>query len=105
MTEQMKSKIEAECGESCHPATFEAAIHWYLDNLWHDAAEIAKDNTLFLAEWQLNEDKGLSYSVFLFPYDVFPKLAFSWFDFVKEYNVKRWAYIDDLLPATLQDDK
>ncbi len=68
----------------------------YLRDVCHNGTSIPKDNKHFLAEWQLKDDK-LSYTVFRFPYDCYTDGCFSWFDVVKEYNIKRWAYIEDLI--------
>jgi hypothetical protein len=102
MTEQMKSKIEAECEKYCHPAVFETAIDWFLKNVWHDArTEIP------------NKDKEILALVVrpnMRAYVAFPEgidTLCSLFGIIKIEDVSKWCYIDDLfnIPDTLQKGK
>ncbi len=76
---------------------FRQGAQWERDHVWRPPVAIPVNNKHILAEWQLNESEEVSYTVFRFPYDCYPDGKMSWHDVVKEYNIKRWAYIEDLL--------
>ena len=90
MTEEMKAKIEAECEESCHPATFETAIDWYLKNLWHDASEEPRKPSKILVLFS-DGSQGIVPYLFSSPY--------------RSSKWVKWAYLDDLLSDTIQGVK
>lgn len=103
MTEQMKSKIEARCEDACHPAIIEATIHWYLDNLWHDANEepeygksivmIREQEPPFAGKYFGSRIK-IDYKTY---WDVYNGSV------CQEIKPSKWCYLEDIV--TLQDDK
>ena len=71
---------------------FKAGVEWadeHPKNIWHDASEIPKNRKWILM--QFGEDCYDTYMLRHFDADIFC-------DWCKEYEVLRWAYIDDLLP-------
>lgn len=91
MTEQMRKRLNDPS------MTFLVdGAEWYRNNVWHDPKEMAVDDKDFLAEWEYGGNRA--FTVWRFPYHVFTKPKKDWKIFVSEYNVKRWCYIEDLLP-------
>ena len=76
---------------------FRRGAQWQRDHVWHPSFCIPKGNMYFLAEWQRSESSELTYTVFKFPHFCYIGGKMSWHDVVKEYNIKRWSYIEDLL--------
>ena len=74
---------------------FEAGFHrganWRIDSVWHDAREQPQCDIFFIYE----------NVVHAFHVDgVFPSEdeVFVWDDYVKDWGLIRWAYIEDLIP-------
>ena len=72
-------------------------------SLWHDASEMPKEETWILAT---NEKdiidvyhlrKGRKYN--------FDGNLIDWSKFVVNFNLTKWAYIDDLLPKQFENSK
>lgn len=70
-----------------------------LSEVWHDASEMPKENYKNII-YQTNY-----YSMYNVHITFIPTClrsckitSRSWNEFVKEVNMKKWAYIDDLLP-------
>lgn len=75
---------------------FEAGANWadsHPINVWHDASEEPKDSSKILIYF-LNEYGKMTYR--LYHYIYWSNL--SWEEVVDLYNIKQWAYPDDLLP-------
>ena len=63
-------------------------------NIWHDASEKPKENSKIVIVDTKGEWWNIDYSSEYF----YERGLYGW-DFCKEnYNLKIWAYIDDLLP-------
>ena len=60
-----------------------------LENLWHDANENPKENSVILVQWNIKGNSG---------YEFYYADSINWDRFVELYGVSIWAYIDDLLP-------
>lgn len=82
---------------------FEAGAKWAdehpnLDSLWHNASEVPQgpyivlcdglDNRQWVVEWFYID---MSYA--------------NWQDYVERIDVSHWAYISDLLPKGVENDK
>ena len=72
-----------------------------LSQVWHNASEIPQENHKNII-YQTNY-----YSMYNVHIDFIPTCLrsckitqTSWEEFIKENNVKRWAYTDELLPKT-----
>lgn len=70
-----------------------------LSQVWHDASEIPQENHKNII-YQTNY-----YSMYNVHIDFIPTClrsckitSFSWDEFAKEVNMRRWVYINDLLP-------
>lgn len=82
--------------------SFEEGAKWadnHPINVWHDVSEMPKENYKNII-YQTNY-----YSMFNVHIAFIPTClrsckitSRSWNEFVKEVNMKKWAYIDDLLP-------
>ena len=68
----------------------------YPVNVWHDASEEPKLDQWFLA--QIGDD---AFDTFIMAMDKNKK----WRNWCKGINIKRWAYIRDLLPKKFRNSK
>ena len=65
-----------------------------LERIWHDAGEEPKENSKIV----IVDTKGEFWIIDYFSEYFYERGLYGW-DFCKEnYNLKIWAYIDDLLP-------
>ena len=62
---------------------FDDAIDWFKKALWHDASEIPEEGE------QIVDVKVTTTAL----YDFIP-----WNEVVRDFNISKWCYIDDLLP-------
>ena len=72
---------------------FKAGAEWHINSVWHDANEEPKYDEFFLYENVIQA----------FHVDcIFPSQdeAFVWDDYVKDWGLMRWAYIEDILPTS-----
>ena len=76
---------------------FEMGAHWAdehpnLESLWHDVTEEPQEKEweilCFSPDWTLALD----------PWILQDRFDKNWSEFVKSYDMQRWAYIEDLLP-------
>ena len=76
---------------------FEAGAKWAdehpnLESLWHDVTEEPQEKEweilCFSPDWTLALD----------PWILQDRFDKNWSEFVKSYDMQRWAYIEDLLP-------
>ena len=78
-------------------------LKWRINSVWHDAEEEPKQNAWFIAQMVLyrKDEKSL--------FDTFIRRSDDshywndWKNWRKGFNIKRWAYIDDLLPERKEE--
>ena len=97
--EEVLSEIEPYCYETnrkeywykmgCIDGLNAADAEPNLENLWHDANENPKENSVILVQWNIKGNSG---------YEFYYADSINWDRFVELYGVSIWAYIDDLLP-------
>ena len=58
-------------------------------NVWHDASEEPKENSVILVQWNIKGNSG---------YEFYYADSINWDRYVEIYGVSIWAYISDLLP-------
>lgn len=63
-------------------------LKWRINSVWHDAEEKPKQNAWFIA--QIGDD---AFDTFIMQIE-----SNRWDRWCNGLNIKRWAYIDDLLP-------
>ena len=63
-------------------------LKWRINSVWHDAEEEPKQNAWFIA--QIGDD---AFDTFIMQIE-----SNRWDRWCNGLNIKRWAYIDDLLP-------
>ena len=63
--------------------------HLNLESLWHDVIEPPK-----LGEWFLAQIGNIAFDTFIMAMNKNE----DWREWSKDINIKRWAYISDLLP-------
>lgn len=62
-------------------------IKLYKQELWHKPEELPKKNSLLLVE---DEREG--------HFSIYKIVWQDWKEMVRDYSVRRWCYIEDLLP-------
>lgn len=75
---------------------FVTGAKWRINSVWHDAREQPQCDTFFIYENVIHA----------FHVDgVFPTEdeVFVWDDYVKDWGLIRWAYIEDILPIKRTD--
>lgn len=65
---------------------------------WHSADEVPPKDTNILIETSFFGEDSLEYYSYYWCYPAVP----GWVEYVKEYHVKRWAYISDLLQKKIK---
>ena len=75
---------------------FEAGAKWAdehlnLESLWHDASEVPQGPYIVLCD-------GLDNSQWVVEWFYIDMSYANWQDYVERIDVRRWAYINDLLP-------
>ena len=78
---------------------FEAGAKWsdkHPKNVWHDPSEEPK-----LDQWFLAQIGDNAFDTFIMAMDKNKK----WRNWCKGINIKRWAYISDLLPKQFRNSK
>ena len=84
---------ELELG--CHyEAGFIDGAQWRINSVWHDAEEEPKQNAWFIA--QIGDG---AFDTFIMQID-----SSRWDRWCNGLNIKRWAYIDDLLPERKEEN-
>ena len=99
-SKELEEHIMCERMVSCDAAIGSCNVEYTnLSQLWHDASEIPQENHKNII-YQTNY-----YSMYNVHIDFIPTCLRSckltqkgWKEFVGENNVKRWAYVNDLLP-------
>lgn len=88
-------QIEKAAGEiSYHPFIeierqgFIRGANWRINSVWHDVEEEPKQNAWFIA--QIGDD---AFDTFIMQIE-----SNRWDRWCNGLNIRRWAYIDDLLP-------
>ena len=82
-------------GTTMRRHAFMDGAQWRINSVWHDAEEEPKRNTWFIAQMELsNEDDEIFFDTFILR----PEEYDNWQNWWEGFNIKRWAYIDDLLP-------
>lgn len=75
----------------CYDA-FLHGVEWVeeqIANVWHDASEEPKENSVILVQWNIKGNSG---------YEFYYADSINWDRYVEIYGVSIWAYISDLLP-------
>lgn len=98
--EELEEHITCERMVSCDAAIGSCNVEYTdLSQVWHNASEIPQENHKNII-YQTNY-----YSMYNVHIDFIPTCLRSckltqkgWKEFVGENNVKRWAYVNDLLP-------
>lgn len=88
------SEREYEIGDIDKGPLYKGFYHgaiWRVNSVWHDAREQPKCDTFFIYE---NVIRAFHVDVVFPPEDE----VFVWEDYVKDWGLIRWAYIEDLLP-------
>ena len=79
---------------------FVAGVSWAdnhpANNVWHDASEEPKENSVILVQWNIKGNSG---------YEFYYADSINWDRFVEIYGVSIWAYISDLLPKQFGNSK
>lgn len=98
--EELEEHFMCERMVSCDASIGSCNVEYTnLSQLWHDASEIPQENHKNII-YQTNY-----HSMYNVHIDFIPTClrsckitSRSWDEFVKEVNMRRWAYINDLLP-------
>ena len=69
----------------------EQAIQGFLKDLWHLANEKPKSSKWIMTQF-LNDDNDIVFEI-----DLVTSLT-KWKEYVKEYRIIKWLYVDDILP-------
>ena len=86
---------------SDHKDSFIEGANWadsHPVNVWHSADEVPPKDTNILIETSFFGEDSLEYYSYYWCYPAVP----GWVEYVKEYHVKRWAYISDLLQKKIK---
>ncbi len=67
------------------------AIQEFKKSLWHDASEEPEKNKLIIEEYL--DEFGYNYEIDCTTYS-----CRTWVEMVKVYGIRKWCYIDDILP-------
>ena len=70
--------------------SFICGINWFKQSIWHDASEVPEEDKIVITEYE--DCAGVSYEI-----DCNDGVN-DWGENVKNYNIKRWCCISDLLP-------
>ena len=69
---------------------FIKGINWFKQSIWHDASEVPEEDKIVITKYE--DCAGVSYGI-----DSNDGVN-DWGENVKNYNIKRWCCISDLLP-------
>ncbi len=74
---------------------FEQGANWalneFMKGLWHDASEEPEKNKLIIEEYL--DEFGYDYELDCPTYS-----GRTWVEMVKVYGIRKWCYLDDILP-------
>lgn len=77
-----------------HRDGFVAGAQWRINSVWHDAIDKPENGRFVLVDKE--------YRI----YDVWKQdICDDWLNDVNYFGVKRWAYLDDLLPERKEETK
>ena len=72
---------------------FERGVYWFKKALWHDASEIPEEGEQILYTategGEIVDVKVTTTALYAF---------IPWSEVVRDFNISRWCYIEDLLP-------
>ena len=96
-------EVDEGLGTRMRRDAFRDGAEWRINSVWHDAEEEPKQNAWFIAQMKLyrKDEKSL--------FDTFIRRSDDshywndWKNWRKGFNIKRWAYIDDLLPERKEE--
>ena len=74
---------------------FSVGAEWRINSVWHDAETTPKENSKIVLIDKYGDWYNISYSFDEYD-DAFGK---GWESCVREYEIDKWAYINDLLPT------
>lgn len=90
-------------GTTMRRHAFMDGAQWHINSVWHDAEEEPKQNAWFIAQMVMyRKDKKSLFDTFIRRSDDSPYWN-DWKNWRKGFNIKRWAYIDDLLPERKEE--
>lgn len=70
------------------PKAFAKGAEWRINSVWHDVKEIPEQN-----EWIIAQFWDDCFDTYIMPIE-----EERWYDWCKVMGIKRWAYLDDLIP-------
>lgn len=88
-------------GTTMRRHAFRDGAEWRINSVWHDAEEEPKQNAWFIAQMELS---GKDDEIFFDTFILRPEEYDNWQNWREGFNIKRWVYIDDLLPERKEEN-